>query len=116
MSVLERFAQIRALVQITFTRFRNSYPALHLLTKDSRHSRVGTLDTGFKIAGYEIDYATAASRLCFSGNGAIEAVLFEAESHQFRLAHQPGFEVGLEIHSSQQCGRTAFHDQNHERG
>jgi hypothetical protein len=49
-SVPERFAQIRALVQITFTGFRNSYPALQLLTKDSRPSRVRTLDTGFKIA------------------------------------------------------------------
>ena len=34
MSVLERFAQIQALVQITFTRFRNSSLAPHLLTKD----------------------------------------------------------------------------------
>ena len=50
MSVLERFAQIRALVQITFSRFRNAYPAQHLLTKDSARCRVTTLDTGFKIA------------------------------------------------------------------
>ncbi len=82
MYVLERFAQIPVVVQITSTRIRNRDPALNLLTKDLRNYRDGNRFPGFKISTYEIDYATAACRLCFPGNGAIEAVFTQATTQR----------------------------------
>ena len=83
MSVLERFAQIQALVQITIKRFGNPRLVLHLLTEDLPRDRISGVDTGFNIGAYEIDYAIPASRLCFPGNGAIEALLVQASAQHF---------------------------------